>query len=193
MNKCECCQKFCNQELASYDYESKIICDNCNQYFEWCNVCKTSHDVHFNTPCRHLFWDEYQGFWGGFGIDPLDWKAGKEPIIAALDTTGKDFAVRLKMSLLAHKYCFNFYGCIFGVERVVCDLLEDNGKISPNHALNRVFSIKDSEQQRKAASGINWLVSLWAGRIEEGWDTPETIEADIIVAGWVDEWLGVAR
>jgi hypothetical protein len=187
---CVVCSNPTDAEMSSYDGEDKVVCDDCDEYFEWCEICQTRNHSEYSTPCRHLFWDDEVGVFRGFGTYKNDWQKGKNPFLAMLGMAGVEFAIDLRRSLLAHKYYFQFRGSIFGAESIEYQLLKESGKMSWEYkgCLDRVFEEKDPEKQELIATGINWLMSLWAG-CDDDWDSPETKESDLVAAEWCNEFL----
>jgi hypothetical protein len=187
---CVVCSNPTDAEISSYDGEDKIVCDDCDSYFAWCGICKTNHYAEDYSPCRHLFWDEKTGNWNGFGAHKDNWQNGKESFLALLEMAGVEFAIDLRRSLLAHKYYFQFRGSIFGAESIEYQLLKESGKMSWEYkgCLDRVFEEEDPKKQQLVETGINWLMSLWAG-CDDDWANPETEDAGLVAAEWCDEFI----
>jgi len=193
MATCRDCDCETENEEDNYEGENAIICEDCAQYYEWCEVCQTCNFAEGEDPCRHMFWGNNREGWGGCGTHSHNnHTSEKADFSALLSMIGIESAKQLKQSLELHKYYFQFRGSTFGVEHVFANLFNADGEIKYDgnyywDKLNQVFDIKDEKLQEPITASINWLMSLWSGSSEK-WEI-ETEAADLKTAKWITEWL----
>lgn len=173
---------------GTYDGEEKVICDSCDQFYAWCQICQSHNHSEGCDPCRHLFWNNDRGTWAGAGSDCMELEDCKPQFLKMLDLIGADVAAQIKSGLEVHKYYFQMRGSIFRTEEIYCELPDSEGWMCGHYDLFQNFFVSENEEFAFAArDGVNLLMSLWSGCSSDGWE-PETEEADNTLAGWIQEW-----
>lgn len=49
LNKCSDCGELTDAPIDSYMDDERIVCEDCNSHYQWCNVCQT----HLNDELSH--------------------------------------------------------------------------------------------------------------------------------------------
>jgi hypothetical protein len=184
--KCSDCDCETDAEPSSYCGKEVVVCDRCDEDYEWCSICQTHKYTNFQSPCRHLFYSD--GEWLGSGSHETDWETCKPGFFAMLELIGVTAVQALKASLGLHKYFHQFSGTIFGYHSITADWFDESGSYRDwGYTLNSVMSHNPPADAEGIAIGVQWLVSLYAG-CHGKWE-PKTPEADLVTIQWIDEWL----
>lgn len=184
---CDECGQPTEADPDSYCGEERRLCDRCDGEYIYCNYCNDR--LYGDSLCRHLFWSNQWGWYGGPGYDKDEWDSHKESFRAVLDKIGVDAAKALLAALEQHRYFHQFSGTTFGYDSLNAYWHDESGNYR-NYGHLFTEALFD-EQEEAMAIGVQWLVSLWAGDFHTSEDggLNKTPDADDRTAQWIKEWL----
>jgi len=175
----------------SYDELEQLICQICDSDFTYCCYCDTKHSA---PECRHLFWSDDWGDFGGCGY--CEFNRGdryKQPIFSLLEFLGIEASEKLLTALRTHRYFHQVHGSIFCQEGLAVYWGDRNGQVHDcGHLFDNLFDRDpETEEMRQIVIAVGWLLSLWAGDEHTGNDCGlvKTPDADDLTASWIEEWL----
>jgi hypothetical protein len=191
---CSCCNEpvDANCVTDSYDGVERVMCEDCDSDFTYCRYC----DTRYSPPeCRHLFWSDDWGDFGGCGYCEHDntHDLYKQPVWRLLAFLGIDASEKLLWALRSHRYFHQVHGSTFSQEGLTVRWGDRDGRVhSYGRLLDGLFERDpDTEEMRQLVIAVEWLLSLWAGDECTGEDhgLAKTPDADDLTASWVQEWL----
>jgi hypothetical protein len=146
------------------------LCERCEEYYEWCNVCK-EHIHESESLHRHLFWTE-DGY-AGSGAYEGGWEHYCGDVHAFLSAIPVDLVIAIRHSIEAGKFNLFFTASLLGGNPHIWAELP-----LYYHWLHEYFD--QNEFSESAARGLQWLFTLYKA---------ETDKANTVTVGWIDEWL----
>lgn len=165
-------------ESLIIDGKKEFVCDDCSSILEWCHICKKYYLIDEGT-CKHLWWIDDWGEFGGCGIDPSRWEDHYEGFFYILSTIEEEnqinrptFIDALEKSLESCKYEIQYGISCTGVEYIDCDLWVKNQRVSYSDLFEKYIK----KQDEKTQIGLAWLLSLSSG---------DTIESDQLTLSWI--------
>lgn len=147
-------------------YRDTGLCERCEDYYVYCSICAEHH--YEDQVCRHLFWDQMEGWWAGPGADDPCYnriEEYKEAVEFALRQLQPEVLEDLRICLQNGTLQFCLCGTTFGV-----DTIEFQGRDNAKKFIYRQNIVEDmhgkvycewSEQQAHwFESGFCWLMSI---------------------------------
>lgn len=190
------------QECGSTKDVIDGMCEACEEYHVWCDVCKVWHSTEGDT-CRHVFWTEWG--WAGAGSRESDWDDWKWPFFAFLDLMASiedpeidgypDLVTGIEAEITKHAFWTRLEGPMLGTPdlrfyRLRPDLHPSVGSLGfARITASEIYGEDeddsdwddddDGDPDDSVSDGFAWLQSLCAD------ETPEANERTL---GWIGEW-----